>query len=125
MQTNNFPLAMPAAPKTASKPGPANTYSEELHEIVSAAPVRLIKWSTTIFLLVLLLLAGISFFVSYRDVLGGAFTLVAADAPKSVISKVDGKLQTLFVKENDTVRQGAILAYLECTASHGEVLRLA
>src|SRR5690606_35055682 len=25
----------------------------------------------------------------------------------------------------DTVRQGAILAYLECTASHGEVLRLA
>src|SRR5690606_613312 len=68
---------------------------------------------------------GISFFVSYRDVLGGAFTLVAADAPKSVISKVDGKLQTLFVKENDTVRQGAILAYLECTASHGEVLRLA
>lgn len=101
-----------------------DTHSEEIQEIVGQAPRKIIRWGTSFFILVLLAVASVSFFVKYSDILPGEFTLTASDAPKSVIARRSAKLVNLLAQNNDTVKQGQVLAWLESTASHAEVIRL-
>jgi multidrug resistance efflux pump len=101
-----------------------DTYSEEVQEIVGQAPKKIVRWSITFFILVLLAVASVCFFVKYSDILPGSFTLTATDAPKTVIARRSAKLVNLLVQNNDTVKQGQVLAWLESTASHAEVLKL-
>lgn len=111
-------------PQALNRPELLNIHSEEIQEIVGQAPRGIFRMGTSVCILIMALLVGVSFFVKYSDILIGNFTLTTANAPKSVIAKREGKLQTLFVKEKDTVRQGQVLAYLESNASHAEVIRL-
>ena len=99
-------------------------HSEELQDVVGRPPGGMVRWGTSLVLVVLLILLAVSVLVKYADVLNGPFVLSATNAPKSVVVHTDGKLQTLFVKENDTVQQGQILAYMESNASHQEVIQL-
>jgi multidrug resistance efflux pump len=100
------------------------TYSEEVQEIVGQAPKIILRWSGTFFVLALLVVASVCFFVKYTDILPATFTLTATNAPKTVMAKINAKLVNLLVQNNDTVKQGQVLAWLESTASHAEVLKL-
>jgi len=99
-------------------------HSEELHEIVGRPPGRMIRWGTSLIFVALIIMLAVSVLVKYADVLGGPFVLLATNAPKSVIVHTDGKLKNLFVKDNDSVRQGQILAFMESNADHKEVIKL-
>lgn len=104
-----------------------NFYSvndEEFEEVVGQPPGGMVRWGTSVFLFVLFLLVSISIFVQYADVLRGSFTLSSLNAPKSLVAGTDGKIQELFCKDGDVVQKGDILAHLESTASHEEVIRL-
>ena len=111
-------------PNLISKKEQLDTYSEEVQEIVGQAPKKIVRWGGSFFLLILLIVGSVCFFVRYSDVLPGEFTLTATDAPKTVLAKKNTKLVNLLVQNNDTVKQGQVLAWLESTASHAEVLRL-
>jgi multidrug resistance efflux pump len=111
-------------PQTLDRAELLNVHNEEVQEIVGQAPKGIVRWGTSVFILILIILVVVSFFVKYSDILSGEFTLTTANAPKSVIAKREGKLQALLVQEKDTVRQGQVLAFLESNASHSEVIRL-
>jgi multidrug efflux pump subunit AcrA (membrane-fusion protein) len=111
-------------PQTLNRTELLNVHSEEIQEIVGQAPRAIFRLGTSVCILIIMLLVGVSFFVKYSELLTGQFTLTTANAPKSVIAKREGKLQALLVKEKDTVRQGQVLAYLESNASHAEVIKL-
>jgi multidrug resistance efflux pump len=98
--------------------------SESVQEIISYSPPWVVRKGTMYFSLFFFLLFGLTFFVSYPDIIKGTMKLTSADAPKSVVPKINGKLVKLFVKENEVVQQNQPLAYLESTANHDEILRL-
>jgi HlyD family secretion protein len=50
--------------------------------------------------------------------------LVAINAPKLVVSKADGKLEKLLVDNEQDVKQGQQLAFLQSTAKHEQVITL-
>ena len=97
---------------------------ESVQEIISYTPPWVVRKGTVYFSLFFFLLFGLTFLVSYPDVIKGTMKLTSADAPKSVVPKMSGKLVKLFVKENALVKQNQPLAYLESTANHDEILRL-
>ena len=99
--------------------------SEVMQEIVSDKPGFLIRWGNYFFLFILLLIGVACWFIKYPDTIQAPAKLTSINAPKPVLSLIDGKLIKLSIIENQLVHKGEILGYLESTANHEEILILA
>ena len=102
-----------------------STYGSEVDEIISHRPPWIIRWGTLLFFFFLLVIGVICWFINYPDIVTAQATLTSINAPKPVITTINGKLIKINVQENDAVKQNQVLGYLESTANHQEVLRLA
>ncbi|MFM9908541.1 MAG: biotin/lipoyl-binding protein [Chitinophagaceae bacterium] len=98
--------------------------SPDVQELVSYRPHWIIRKGNTIFFLVLLLLLALTWVIQYPDMVKGSLRLVAVNPPKLLIAKTGGKLQKLITANEQEVKEGDILAYLQSTASHEQVLQL-
>ncbi|MEZ4900617.1 MAG: HlyD family efflux transporter periplasmic adaptor subunit [Spirosomataceae bacterium] len=98
--------------------------SEEVQELLSNAPPWALRWGNTVFLVVLVVIISLAWVVKYPEIIAVPFRLTSTNAPKPIVSKTNGRLVKLWVKENQVVQQGQTLAYLESTAAHQEVLSL-
>ncbi len=99
--------------------------SEEVQELLARPPRWLLRWGITVVFLVLLTVFAGAWTIHYPDLVRASFKLVAANAPKAVLARTDGKIVRLFARDGQSVQAGAPLAYLESTARHDEVLALA
>jgi multidrug efflux pump subunit AcrA (membrane-fusion protein) len=102
----------------------ANASSEAIRDYLEQIPNRLIRWGSIILCSVLLVLFAVTWFIEYPSIVRTDFKLIAVQTPKPVIAKVNGRLEQLFVTDNQTVTIGQTLGYLESTAKHQEVLSL-
>lgn len=98
--------------------------SEEVQEILMRVPSWLLRWGITVVFMVLILILAGAWMVHYPDLVQASFKLTSANTPKAILTRTDGKLIRLFAKEGQRVKAGTVLAYLESTANHDEVLRL-
>ncbi len=98
--------------------------SDSVQEIMNYQPTWLIRYGTALFTIFFLLMFGGTFFISYPDIVKGTLKLTSYNMPKAVVTKTSGKVIKLFVKENTFVEPNNVLAYLESTANHQEVLEL-
>lgn len=98
--------------------------SEAIRDYLEQIPNRLIRWGSLILCSVLLVLFAITWLIEYPSIVRTDFKLIAVQTPKPVIAKVNGRLEQLFVTDNQTVTIGQTLGYLENTAKHQEVLSL-
>ncbi len=98
--------------------------SSEVNEVLNQPPNWLVSWGITIFFGIILLLIGVTWFVRYPDLVKGNIKIIANNFPKSVVTKIDGKLIKLLVDDAQNVNQGQYIAFLESTAKYEEVLAL-
>jgi len=62
----------------------ASRHSEEMEDLISAPPSWMLRWGVTTFFIVLLALAGLSFYIRYPDIARG--TLVVVQSPGTGLS---------------------------------------
>lgn len=98
--------------------------SEEIKEVAGSPPPWIIRWGTGLFAALLVLLLLLAHLIRYPVVVKAPFRLTTPIAPKAVQARVDGRIVRLFVQEDTFVHPGAVLAYLESTAEHEQVLAL-
>lgn len=98
--------------------------SEEINEMVSKKLGFLEQWALLIFLVLILLLIGGTWFIHYPDVIKCRATLVATNAPKEIVVRQEGRLIKLLIKNNDLVSENQVIGYIESNASHEQVLLL-
>lgn len=98
--------------------------SEEVHDIISHKPGWVIRRGNLIFLLVLLVLAALTFIIRYPDVVKASVRIAALNAPKMLTAHIEGRLEKLFVVNGQQVIKGQKLAYLQSTAKHEQVIQL-
>ncbi|HMI02722.1 MAG TPA: HlyD family efflux transporter periplasmic adaptor subunit [Pedobacter sp.] len=98
--------------------------SELAQEFISRKSGVLEQWSLFIFLVVLLLLLASTWFIQYPDIIETRAILTAENAPKEIISIQDGRLVKLFIHNNKEVAKNQIIAWIENTASHEEIIDL-
>jgi hypothetical protein len=98
--------------------------SSEVNEVLSQPPSWLVSWGITVFFAIIALMIGVTWLVHYPDLIKGNIKIIANNYPKSVVTKIDGKLTKLLVNDGQFVYQGQYIAYLESTARHEEVLAL-
>ncbi|BAV04398.1 HlyD family secretion protein [Filimonas lacunae] len=98
--------------------------SEMTREIISRKPGFFEKWALAIFSIILLLLLTASWLIKYPDVVTAKATITTGNAPKEIVIKEEGRIVKLFAQNDQLVKKGAVLGWMESTANHAEVLSL-
>lgn len=99
-------------------------HTEEMHDIITSPPAWLLRWGITIFFAMLVLLVSLSAFIRYPDTIKTQLKINSLNSAKPIVTKASGKLIRLLADQNQEVKAGQTLAFLESTADHAEVLRL-
>jgi len=118
--TNNIPTQ----PEANTKWSGLEVRSEEVQEIIGRPPHWLIRWGIVAFFGVLGLVMLSAAVIKYPEVVEAPIRLTAINAPQSLESRIGGKIVNLAVENNIIVEEGTVLAWLESTARHREVLLL-
>lgn len=87
--------------------------SEEFQEVLSAVPPWILRWGiVTVAVLTLILLVGSALF-KYPDVVTATVTLTGSRPAATIVAHATGKLQHIYVRDNQTVHAGDYLALIE------------
>ena len=94
-----------------------NDHGNEIEEIISNKPPLIVRWGTVYFFFVLMGIGLISWFIKYPDIVVARAKLNSVNAPKEVITRTEGKLIKIAIKENEKVEAGQLLGYMESIAN--------
>jgi multidrug resistance efflux pump len=97
--------------------------SEEVQELLGQVPRWILRWGITIIALTIVVLIGGSALFRYPDIQDADIILTTENPPANLVAKINGKIQTLFVKDNQLVKNGEILALLETAASYEDIMK--
>lgn len=94
--------------------------SEEVQDIIERMPTRWCAWVALIVSILMSMLIGLSFLISYPDTVDGEVSITGANAPLRLVSRSNGRLH-LLKEPNQTISQNATIAYIESGASYNDV----
>jgi HlyD family secretion protein len=100
---------------------PEILYSDSVREIMGRPPGRILRWGTTIMLLVFVLFIVFSWLIRYPDTILAQVEITTTNPPVTLVTKITGRINSFFVKEKDKVNTGQLIAVMETTASIKEV----
>lgn len=98
--------------------------SEEVQEILGTPPRWIIRWGITIMMLVVLVLLTGSYFFKYPDMIVARVTILSENPPVQIVAKSTGKLDQIFVENNQLVGEGELLGVIENTANYRHAYQL-
>ncbi|OUL60624.1 HlyD family secretion protein [Flavobacterium sp. AJR] len=107
-----------------SKTNKIDIESEVVRDYLEQIPNGLIRWGSFVICSVLLALFLITCFLQYPSIVRAEFKLKAFVTPKPVIARIDGRLEKIFVTDNQKVVANQVLGYIESTTKYDEVIQL-
>lgn len=98
--------------------------SEDFNEVLSAVPAWIVRWGITmIACVVLMLLVGSAVF-KYPDIISSTVSLTGTTPVSAVVARTSGKLQELYVENNQQVQANTLLAVIENPAKTNDIILL-
>lgn len=98
--------------------------SEEVQEIMGKIPSWILRWGITIIAVVLLGLFVGSYFFKYPDTLTAPIVITSSTPPVELNAHATGKLDSLFIKDKQEVKQGDCLGIIENNANSEDIRKL-
>ena len=98
--------------------------SEEFNEVLSTVPAWIIRWGITMTACVVLMLLVGSAVFKYPEIISSTVTLTGTTPVSAVVARSSGKLQELYVENNQKVKANALLAVIENPAKTEDIIRL-
>jgi len=98
--------------------------SEEFNGVLSTVPAWIIRWGITMTACVVLMLLVGSAVFKYPDIISSTVTLTGTTPVSAVVARSSGKLQELYVENNQKVKANALLAVIENPAKTEDIIRL-
>ena len=98
--------------------------SDEMQDILTTPPKALVRWGTTIVLVIVGLLIVGCFVVRYPEVVDCKVTITTTNPPTWGVAKSTGKIKQLYTRDKQKVRRGDIIAVLDNTADTQSILAL-
>jgi hypothetical protein len=99
-------------------------YGEQVREVLNRPPHWLTLIGSSVLFVFITILAFLSYFVKYPDVLSGKVTITSDIPAINLVVKTSGHIQKLFVSDNSKVATGQKLALLENTSNSDDVYNL-
>ncbi len=98
-----------------------NIRNEEIDEILGKTPNKIIRWGVTvIFLIIIVLLTG-SWFFKYPDFITSTIEITTLSPPADIVAKATGKIDSIYVQNNELVKINTVLAIIENPADYSDV----
>ncbi len=97
---------------------------DEIEEILGKTPSWITKSGLLIIFLLLLTLVIGSCFFKYPETIIAPVIVLSENPPIRIVSQIDGKIDKLFVSNEQEVKQGDLLAIMENTANYYSVCEL-
>ncbi len=97
---------------------------DEIQELIATPPTWLVRWGTTLFFGLMVLVGIGAWLIEYPDIIRVPGQLVSATTPKAIVARTAGKLARLFITDNQAVTANEVVGYMESTADYGQVLAL-
>ena len=101
-----------------------NIYSEEVKDVLSKPPKALFRWGNTILFVFIIIVLFLSWLLKYPDIVTAQAILTTEIPPQKEFARVSGKIDSLFVKNYQEVKEGSPLALIENTANFKDVIYL-
>lgn len=98
--------------------------SEEVQEIMGTPPKWIVRWGIVIILSVVIVLLLGSFYYKYPDIIEARVTVVSQNPPIPIVARSDGKLDHIFIADNQEVKVGELLGIIENPANYKDVYSL-
>jgi len=98
--------------------------SSEVQEILGGVPSRIVRYGMYIFLLVLALIIAGSFIFRYPDIITSKIVVTTENPPVTIKARYTGKIEKLFVTDNQKVKAGQVLALIQNYSNYEDVLKL-
>jgi hypothetical protein len=98
--------------------------SDEINDIISQKPHWILRNGVSLIGVIVLMLLLLSWVVRYPDIVSAPLSIKAVNVPKKIVAKTAGKIVFLPTQNGEVVKDAAVLAYLESTGSHDEVISL-
>ncbi len=95
--------------------------SEDVQDVMGNVPPAILRWGITVISMVFLLLLVGSFVFKYPDTISGKVTLTTEVPPANILARASGKLDELYVANNQKVKAGAMLAVIQNPANTADV----
>lgn len=96
-------------------------FSDSVKEIMGTPPGKIVRWGTFVLFAVFILFLVFSRIIRYPDVIPSEIEITTQNPPVTISSKITGRIERLYVGENDTVHSEQLLAVMETTASVSEI----
>jgi multidrug resistance efflux pump len=100
---------------------PEIIYSDPVREIMGRPPRRILRWGTTIMLLIFIIFILFAWLIKYADTIPAPIEITTSNPPVTLVTKITGHIKSLFVIEREKVKAGQLVAVMETTASMKEV----
>lgn len=98
--------------------------SEEVQDILTKVPNWMIRWGSTLFFSLIVLLLGLSWIIRYPDIITSEALITTQIPPQKAYAKITGKFNAILVIDNELVNVNQPLAILENTADYRDVYSL-
>lgn len=99
-------------------------HSEEIKEILGHIPHWIIRWGILLFFISFALIIAGSWIFKYPDLVKAEIYITTENPPYQVIARSDGRIKHLFVKDNEEVISGQILALIENPSLYEDIIIL-
>ncbi|SHJ05689.1 HlyD family secretion protein [Aquimarina spongiae] len=98
--------------------------SEEVQEILTRVPHWMIRWGNLLILGLVILLLFLSWLIKYPDVIPAEAIVTTQIPPQKEYAKINGKIESILVEDNQIVPKDTPLAILRSTANYQDVFYL-
>lgn len=92
-------------------------YSDPVNEIMGNPPGRILRWGTTIMLIVFCIFVLFAWIIKYPDTIPSQLEITTVNPPVTLVSKMTGRIKYLYVKDRDSVSINQLVGVMETTAS--------
>jgi multidrug resistance efflux pump len=100
------------------------TRNRHVDESLGSPPRSILTFGPTIILILVVLLFTLSWIIKYPDVLSSKAIITTPIPPQKEYARISGKIDTIFVEDNQLVQPSTPLAILENTANFSDVFYL-
>ena len=95
--------------------------SQEMQDLLGKVPNRIVRWGITVVLLVIIILLFGSWLFKYPQIHPSPIILTTENPPVTLVARINGKIQKLFIADNEKVEKGEFLALIETAADYQQV----
>ncbi|MDH7914578.1 HlyD family efflux transporter periplasmic adaptor subunit [Winogradskyella sp. SYSU M77433] len=91
--------------------------SEHVQELLEAVPNWMIRYGNMLILIFIIMFFTLSWFIKYPDIISTEAEITSKLPPQKKYAQVSGRLDSILIKNNASIKENEIIAILENTAN--------